>query len=86
MCNRQSMRKGKPKKALDSENSEPNKEQNRASKKKAKKAVAQAKAAAYQQLYDDLDTPDGQNRAIRIARKRDKGIANAKQVRTEAEI
>ena len=41
-------------------------------KREAKKAVAIARAEAYNRLYEDLDTTEGQKRALRMAKKKDK--------------
>ncbi|XP_063603267.1 uncharacterized protein LOC134779196 [Penaeus indicus] len=40
--------------------------------KDAKKAVAKAKRAAYEDLYNSLEGPDGQQKAIRLAKQRNK--------------
>ncbi|XP_063615413.1 uncharacterized protein LOC134788453 [Penaeus indicus] len=40
--------------------------------KDAKKAVAKAKTAAYEDLYNSLEGPDGQQKAIRLVKQRNK--------------
>ncbi|XP_047483276.1 craniofacial development protein 2-like [Penaeus chinensis] len=64
--------KKETKKILDQENNVENREAYKVAKKAAKRSVARAKAKAYQRLYDDMETLDGQNRALRIAKQRDK--------------
>ncbi|XP_069993536.1 uncharacterized protein [Penaeus vannamei] len=65
-------RKKEAKKILDMENNDENKEVYKLAKKEAKKSVAGAKARAYQVLYEDMGTIDGQKRALRMAMQRDK--------------
>ncbi|XP_069970999.1 uncharacterized protein PF3D7_1120000-like [Penaeus vannamei] len=55
-------RKKEAKKTLDMENKDEIKEVYKLAKKEAKKSVARAKARAYQVLYEDMETIDGQKR------------------------
>ena len=45
---------------------------NKTAKKEAKKSVAIAKARAYDRLYADMDTTEGQKKVLRMAKEREK--------------
>ncbi|XP_047485847.1 uncharacterized protein LOC125036932 [Penaeus chinensis] len=68
-------------KILDQENNVGNREAYKIAKKAAKRYVARAKAKAYQRLYDDMETLDGQNCALRIAMQRDKNSKDIYQTK-----
>nr|XP_027227214.1 uncharacterized protein LOC113819172 [Penaeus vannamei] len=74
-------RKKEAKKTLDMENNDENKEVYKLAKKEAKKSVARAKARAYQVLYEDMETIDGQKRALRMAKQRDKNSKDIYQTK-----
>jgi len=63
------------------ENKDENKEVYKLAKKEAKKSVARAKARAYQVLYEDMETIDGQKRALRMAKQRDKNSKDIYQTK-----
>ena len=69
------------KKALDRENTEANKTAYKDKKKQAKKTVAAAKAQAYNQLYEDMDSAEGQRKVLRIAKQRDKNSKDIYQTK-----
>ena len=64
-----------------SENNLVNKEAYKNAKKEAKRGVARAKEKLYHRLYEDMETVDGQKRALRIAKQKD--IYQTKLIRTE---
>ncbi|XP_027230979.2 uncharacterized protein [Penaeus vannamei] len=74
-------RKKEAEKTLDMENDDENKEVYKLAKKEAKKSVARAKARAYQVVYEDMETIDGQKRALRMAKQRDKNSKDINQTR-----
>jgi len=51
------------------------------SNKDAKRAVAKAKSEAYKDLYDSLENKDGQQKAIRLAKQRNKESEDVYQAR-----
>ena len=54
--------------------------------KEAKRAVAQARAQEYQQMYDDLDTREGQKKIYSLAKSRNrasKDMTKVKQIKRE---
>ena len=57
---------------LDKDNNEENKAAYKTAKKEAKKSVAIAKARAYDRLYADMDTTEGQKKVLRMAKAREK--------------
>ena len=57
---------------LDKDNNEENKAAYKTPKKEAKKSVAVAKARAYDRLYADMDTTEGQKKVLRMAKEREK--------------
>ena len=65
------------KKEMDRNNNEETKKKYKEAKKWAKRAVARAKAEAYQHLHKAMETPDGLNMALRIAKQRSK---NSKEI------
>ncbi|XP_047487853.1 uncharacterized protein LOC125038387 [Penaeus chinensis] len=73
--------KKETKKILDQENNVENREAYKIAKKAAKRSVARVEAKAYQRLYDDMETLDGQNRALRIAKQRDKNSKDIYQTK-----
>ncbi|KAI5746693.1 hypothetical protein M8J77_006372 [Diaphorina citri] len=60
------------KKKWDKSNKPEDKEAYRKAKKEAKKAVAQAKAKYLSELYEKLETPEGEKNLYRLAKERDK--------------
>ena len=61
-------------------------ERNKRCKKEAKRAVAQAKAHASSEIYEELETPEGERKIHRIAKSRDKATkdyTHIKQVKDE---
>ena len=58
----------------------------RQANKAAKKAVATNKALAMNELYGELETPEGERKIFRIAKARDKaskGFSHMKQIKNE---
>ena len=71
---------------MDRNNNEETKKKYKEAKKWAKRAVARAKAEAYQHLYKAMETPDGLNMALRIAKQRSKNskdITQPKMIKDE---
>ena len=60
------------KRTLDKDNSEENKAAYKTAKKEAKRNVAIAKARAYDRMYADMDTTEGQKKVLRMAKEREK--------------
>lgn len=63
---------------------EENRDMYRERNKEAKKVVAQAKAKAYENLYTELETKEGQNKIFKLARSRNKStkdITHVKQIK-----
>ena len=61
---------------------------NKTAKKEAKKSVAIAKARAYDRLYADMDTTEGQKKVLRMAKEREKNskdIYQSKVIKDEEE-
>ena len=50
-------------------------------KKQATKTVAAAKAQAYDQLYEDMDSTEGQGKVLRIGKQRDKNSKDIYQTK-----
>ena len=50
-------------------------------KKEAKKAVTIAKREAYDQLYEELNTKEGQGKIFRIAKQRNKSTKDITHIR-----
>ena len=69
------------KKDLDRENTEENKVKYKTAKKTAKQMVAIAKAAAYERLYEDLDSVEGQKKVLRMARSRNRNSKDVYQTK-----
>ena len=67
---------------LDKDNNEENKSAYKTAKKEAKKSLAIAKASAYDRLYADMDTTEGQKNVLRMANEREK---NSKVIKYEKE-
>ena len=67
------------KKEMDKNNNDETKKKYKEAKKWAKRAVARAKAEAYQHLYKAMETPDGLNMALRIAKQRSKNSKDITQ-------
>ena len=58
----------------------------RQANKAAKKAVAKNKALAMNELYEELETPEGERKLVRIAKARDKAskdFSHMKQIKNE---
>ena len=73
---------------LDKDNNEENKAAYKTAKKEAKKSVAIAKARAYDRLYADMDTTEGQKKVLRMAKEREKNskdIYQSKVIKDEEE-
>ena len=51
------------------------------SSKSAKRAVARAKAEAYQDLYESLHAPGGEQKAFRIAKAKHRNYGDALQAK-----
>ncbi|XP_063609893.1 uncharacterized protein LOC134783817 [Penaeus indicus] len=49
--------------------------------KEAKRAVAIAKAKAYDSLYEELDTEEGQGKDFKLAKQRNKSTKDIKHIR-----
>ena len=60
------------KRILDKDNSEDNKAAYKTAKNEAKMNIAIAKARAYNHLYADMDTTEGQKKVMRMAKEREK--------------
>ena len=60
------------KRTLDKDNNEENKAAYKTTKKEPKKTVAITKVRAYDHLYADMDTIEGQNKVLRMAKEREK--------------
>ena len=60
------------KRTLDKDNSEENKAAYKTAKKEAKRNIAIAKARAYDHMYADMDTTEGQNKGLRMAKERER--------------
>lgn len=73
--------KKEAKKQFDRERSVANREAYKRSKKEAKRAVAIAKARALDELYDELDAPEGVNKLHRIAKARDRASKDFTHIR-----
>ena len=76
------------KRTLDKDNSEGNKAAYKTAKKEAKRNVAIAKARAYDHLYADMDTTEGQKKVLRMAKEREKNskdIYQSKVIKDEEE-
>ena len=76
------------KRTLDKDNSEENKAAYKTAKKEAKRNVAIAKARAYDHLYADMDTTEGQKKVLRMAKEREKNskdIYQSKVIKVEEE-
>ena len=56
---------------IDKDNNEGNKAAYKTAKKEAKKSVSIAKARAYDRLYADMDTTEGQKKVLRMAKERE---------------
>ena len=72
----------------DKDNNEDNKAAYKTAKKEAKKSVAIAKARAYDRLYADMDTTEGQKKVLRMAKGREKNskdIYQSKVIKYEEE-
>ncbi|XP_047499087.1 uncharacterized protein LOC125045703 [Penaeus chinensis] len=69
------------KKILDQENNVENREAYKIAKKAAKRSEARAKAKAYQRFYDDMETLDGEKRALRVAKQRGKNSKDIYQTK-----
>ena len=73
---------------LDKDNNEENKDAYKTAKKEAKKSVAIAKARAFDRLYADMDTTEGQKKVLRMAKEREKSskdIYQSKLIKDEEE-
>ena len=57
---------------LDKDNNEDNKAAYKTAKKEAKNSVAIAKARAYDRLYADMDTTEGEKKVLRMVKEREK--------------
>ena len=73
---------------LEKDNNEENKAAYKTAKKEAKTSVAFAKARAYDRLYADIDTTEGQKKVLRMAKEREnnsKDIYQSKVIKDEDE-
>ena len=61
--------------------SKEDKERYQEEKKKAKRAVAAAKNRTWDELYTELETPEGEKKLFKIAKKRDKASKALTQIK-----
>ena len=76
------------KRTLDKDNREENKAAYKTAKKETKRNVAIAKARAYDHLYADMDTTEGQKKVLRMAKEMEKNskvIYQSKVIKYEEE-
>ena len=74
------------KKIWDASRRQEDKDRYRQANKAAKKAVATTKALAMNELYEELETPEGERKIFRIAKARDKAtkdFSHMKQIKNE---
>ena len=74
------------KEELDRDNTEENRAKYKEKKKMAKKMVATAKSVAYEHLYEDLDSVEGQKKVLRMAKsinRSSKDIYQTKLIKNE---
>ena len=69
------------KKEWDRSGREEDKEQYKAAKKEAKRAVARARNQAWDELYRELETPEGEKKLFKLAKKRDKASKDLTQIK-----
>lgn len=69
------------KKEWDTTESEEDKERYKEAKKEAKRAVAEAKNRAWDELYSELETPEGEKKLFKLAKKRDKASKDLTQIK-----
>ena len=50
-------------------------------KKEARRAVAKAKAETWNEVYEELETPEGEKQILRIAKARDTASKDLTQIR-----
>ena len=60
------------KKKWDTSGSEEDKEQYKAAKKEAKRAVTRPRNQAWEEVYRELETPEGEKKFFKLAKKRNK--------------
>ena len=78
--------KKEARKSMDANKDEESKVRYKVAKQEAKKEVAKAKKEAYQELYDGMETAEGQKDIFRIAKQREKetrDIQHVKMIRDE---
>ncbi|KAK3856231.1 hypothetical protein Pcinc_037429 [Petrolisthes cinctipes] len=85
-CKENIEKKKEMKKAYDKERTEERKAMWKDANKEAKKAVAQARAAALQDMYEELETKEGQKRIFKLAKERNrstKDLTSIRQIKDE---
>ena len=87
-CKEKIEKKKEMKKAYDKERTEERKAMLKDANKEAKRAVAQAHAAALQDMYENLETKEGQKRIFKLAKERNrstKDLTSIKQMKGKNE-
>ena len=74
-------KKGLAKRKWDSQRDEESRQEYKEWRRKAKREVAKAKKKAYDELYEKLDTKEGEKDLYRLARQRDRAGKDVLQVR-----
>ena len=74
MFRKSSKQRNWPGRTLEKGNSEDNTAAYNTTKKEAKRNVAIAKARAYDHLYADMDTTEGQKKVLRMAKERKRPV------------
>lgn len=80
-CKEKIEKKKELKKAYDRERTEEGTAMLKDINKEAKRAVAQARAAALQDMYEDLETKEGQKGIFKLAKERNKSTKDLKPIR-----
>ena len=73
--------KKKPKKAWDTIRDDASKLANKTARKQAKRDVAKARNKTYKELYEKLETKEGENKVFKIAKQRNRQSKDVQQVR-----
>jgi hypothetical protein len=74
------------KKEWDSKRDEESRQENKAKRGKAKRVVAMAKEKAYDELYERLDTREGEKDLYRLARQRDRAGKDVLQLQLQVRV
>ena len=75
------MNKKEVKKKADLSGLEQDKNEYKQAKKEARRAVAKAKAETWNEVYEELETPEGEKKILRIAKARDTASKDLTQIR-----